>query len=314
MKRKLIPQGKGGLTIYLPQTWVKENNLKGGNEIEITEDKRKLIVTLDPQLSKDKKIEVDITGLDRSSFLKIFTTLYENGYDEIKFKFKNENTPDFKSHHQIKLSEYIPYYITRFEGMIIIHQTKDSYVAKDISVSSDKEFDNLLRRIFFLIMEFNETIIKSLEQNDLSNLSKGQERHDNITRLVSYCIRVLNKRNTEENIKPHLFHILSLLDLITDYHKYLCQDLISIKKPSKELVSLIKEISKGMRGVYDYYYTPTTEKLIELSKQKYVLREKIHKAILPKEEFSLLVRYSSTNEIFSSLVSSIIAVNNYPAD
>ncbi len=59
MKRTLIPQGKGGLTIYLPKPWLDKKNLKAGDSIEVEEINTELLIKGTAKTAK--KIELFIT-------------------------------------------------------------------------------------------------------------------------------------------------------------------------------------------------------------------------------------------------------------
>ena len=44
MKRKIIRQGSGGLTIYLPKKWAEEKGLRIGDEVDLKEAPYGLLV------------------------------------------------------------------------------------------------------------------------------------------------------------------------------------------------------------------------------------------------------------------------------
>ena len=45
MKRKLIKQGSGGLTLCVPKKWVDVNKLEAGDEVEVVEEKGNLLMS-----------------------------------------------------------------------------------------------------------------------------------------------------------------------------------------------------------------------------------------------------------------------------
>ena len=45
MKRKIIKQGSGTLTISLPTNWAKLFKLKSGDEIDVTQEGKMLVVS-----------------------------------------------------------------------------------------------------------------------------------------------------------------------------------------------------------------------------------------------------------------------------
>ena len=45
MKRRIVKQGHNTHTITLPSQWVKLNNLKSGQELDVVEQENRLIIT-----------------------------------------------------------------------------------------------------------------------------------------------------------------------------------------------------------------------------------------------------------------------------
>ena len=86
MKRRVIQQGPSTLMISLPSKWVKENNIKRGDEIELTEEKGKLTITLDTPVKQSFKKDVDAQtmGIFNEYFVNYF---YQKGYDEITIRY-----------------------------------------------------------------------------------------------------------------------------------------------------------------------------------------------------------------------------------
>ena len=72
MKRRIIKQGNNSYTLTLPISWIKENHLRGGDEIEIDEEDSKLIISL----SKDQRkveisLDVDVSNYNSRSIIII---------------------------------------------------------------------------------------------------------------------------------------------------------------------------------------------------------------------------------------------------
>ncbi|MBW3012441.1 hypothetical protein KY311_04600, partial [Candidatus Woesearchaeota archaeon] len=58
MQRKLIKQGEGGYTIYLPKKWVEGKGPKPGDQINIAEAETALIIGAPIKGRKETTIEV----------------------------------------------------------------------------------------------------------------------------------------------------------------------------------------------------------------------------------------------------------------
>ena len=84
MDRKLIKQGGGGFTIYLPKKWVDEKGLTGGDKVNLSEANTALIVNSSKPVRKEKVVE--ITKENKKDIKTILTHLYRNGFDIIHIK------------------------------------------------------------------------------------------------------------------------------------------------------------------------------------------------------------------------------------
>ena len=76
MKRKLIKQGGGGYTIYLPKKWVDKKGLKEGNQVDVQETETSLIIG-SPVKGK-KEISIEITEENRTNIRNILTHIYRD--------------------------------------------------------------------------------------------------------------------------------------------------------------------------------------------------------------------------------------------
>ena len=85
MRRKIISQ-KDSYTLTLPKQWIKNNSLKAGDEIDLSEDNNRIII----QASQIKKkvIELDLDLKDFNTYRSQIGDLYRQGFNEIKINFK----------------------------------------------------------------------------------------------------------------------------------------------------------------------------------------------------------------------------------
>jgi phosphate uptake regulator len=83
MDRKLIKQGSGGYTIYLPKKWATKKGLKGGDNISITETDTSLVIG--SPIKEKKEITIEITEENKKEVRNILTHAYRRGFDSIKF-------------------------------------------------------------------------------------------------------------------------------------------------------------------------------------------------------------------------------------
>ena len=84
MKRKLIKHGESSLTISLPRSFVRDNNLKKGQEIEVIESEEQL------------KLNIKVTKINIPQIKQILEKIVVVGEDLVKHltqeSFKQENS------------------------------------------------------------------------------------------------------------------------------------------------------------------------------------------------------------------------------
>ena len=74
----------------------------------------------------------------------------------------------------------------------MIEQKNDYCIIKDISGTSFKDFDNILRKIFLLIIDALNDMVLGIKNYDNVLLDEIEDKHDTITKFVSHCLRLLN--------------------------------------------------------------------------------------------------------------------------
>ena len=141
MKRKIIKQGSGTLTISLPTNWAKLFKLKSGDEIDVTQEGKMLVVSTKERF-KAKKSELDLCGFDAPMIWIYLINVYIRGDDEIRVVFDDP-----------KILKQISIATRQFIGFDIIEQGKRYCILKDLSGTTDTGLDMILRRIFLLIVQ-----------------------------------------------------------------------------------------------------------------------------------------------------------------
>ncbi|MCX6707129.1 MAG: hypothetical protein NT001_03230 [Candidatus Woesearchaeota archaeon] len=215
IKRKVIKQGNGTLTITLPKGWTDDIGLTGNDEVDITPNQNNLIVTPNkPQ--KQKKISIDVDKFERLSFAKFLIACYEQGFDTIDMHFTKSHVTSWRGGKE-DISKVINFFVTRLIGFEVLSQTKNRVSIGNISEKYLK-FDSILSRIFFLIEEYFTNLINAFETNDYASLKESQIQHDNITKLIALGSRIIYDSPEFSKVEAmNLVTILNLLDKITDF-------------------------------------------------------------------------------------------------
>jgi len=318
MKRKIIKQGHNTLTITLPTEWTKKLNLKAGDEISLLEKNNGIFMTSEKGIEEKKRGEIDINGFDIPTIWKYFMAVYREGYDEVYVKFnpsmRIESPYKFFTQHKLDVKygkesekktvlEFLHELVNRFIGFEIMDYGKDFVIIRDVSEPTYKEFENSLRRIFLLIQQMAEETEKAVKENDKKILSHIHDVDINLDKFHDYCIRVLNKKGTNETRKNSLlFSTLYLLELVGDDFKNISHHLLHDfeKTDFKNLAEIAESIRKQIDLFYALYYKFDAEKIKELSsidKERYFNILKMYKKSKTEEEkeifhhFRVITRY-----------------------
>ncbi len=298
MKRKVIKQGNGTLTITLPKQWADEVGLNSGEEIEITISQNNLIVTPVKSIVK-KEITIDVDKFERLSFAKFLIACYEQGFDTIDLVFTKSHVQSW-SHGKEQVNDVINFFVTRLIGFEVLSQTKNKVRIGNISKEYVK-FESIMSRIFFLIEEYLSTLITALETNNHESLSERENRHDNITKLVALGCRIVHDSTEFSKVEAmNLVTILNLLDKITDFIRYACKyTSLYNKKVGSDTIKTAKKSFKFLESYRHFFNKFSYEAISELDE----LRGDVKKSYLecvqncPKE--------SAINSNFDALVETL---------
>ncbi len=284
MKRKVVQHGPATLIVSLPSKWVKKYEVDKGSELEVTEEDNRLIISTDSTPTV-QEVSVDITGLDRTSIIYTIRSLYRLGYDNVKVTFKDAEVDYQRENKKVSVLSIIHTEVNRLIGFEIIQEREHYCEIKDLQTISTKEFDQILRRVFLLLIDASKDFVEGVKTGNVSLLETIDHKHDTITKFVSYCMRILNKKGYSVPKKTaYYYHIVAYLDMITDVIKYAAQDAIKLKKKklSKESLKIIETVANDIRAYYELFYTYKNSKINEINTNRYVA-EKLMRS-LPESE------------------------------
>jgi|APSaa5957512622_1039677.scaffolds.fasta_scaffold58096_2 phosphate uptake regulator len=260
MKRRIIKQGHNAFTITLPTNWVKNLNLKPKEEIDVVENGNQLIINAKKNSNKNS-ISFDLSGLPIPILWKYISTIYREGYDEIIINFKDpykkyENAYSYSTAYSedVKIPREeknvfstIMDIANRFIGIEIIDFKKDHCVIRQMEEPSDKQFDNAVKRIYFIIDQFFQDLIIAIEKDDLRVLEETHITDTNLDRFHDFCCRVLNKTGSRSPHKSQLtFTTLYILEMLADEFKNISNYLLGKGKitDKKAMLKFCKIIYK----------------------------------------------------------------------
>jgi len=305
MKRKVIKQGHSTLTITLPKKWCEKYGIKPGDELDYEVEDCSLKIYAHPN-SVRSEIKMDITGLDRCAILYTIRNAYRMGYDKLELNFSNAITTYYRTLDKVSVLSVIHYEVNNLIGYEVIHQTNNSCVIKDLSKPASDEFETILRRVFLLIVQTAKDMEEAIEKFDLDLMKTTEEKHDTITKFISYCLRLINKAgNTGYKQHALVYHIIANLDKIADIFKYTSRNFIYCNKPmGKKAIILFKQMVHSLELYNELFYKYDPDKVVEIDKNRDNVLRMIKQSykMLNKEELLVLTNFEQSLELLADMV------------
>ncbi|MBN1644651.1 AbrB/MazE/SpoVT family DNA-binding domain-containing protein [Candidatus Woesearchaeota archaeon] len=310
MRRKVIQIGDSTQLVSLPRQWAKEHGIKKGDELELSTYKNKIVISTEKE-AEDESVTIDITDLDRTSLMFLIRALYKKGYDEITLLFNKQLTEYYRINEDITIISAIHKEVNRLTGIEIVQQKENLCKLKSISKTDGKELNNMIRRTFILLLDAAKDVIDAAKNGDPILLETIEEKHDTLTKFISYCLRIINKKKTEDKNTHFLYHIIATMDKITDILKNCSRELKGFnKKVKKESSEILDKAYTSFEKYYELFYKYNHETARKLSENK----ENVINLLIalsgkvPVQELLLLSNMNQTLELFRDLVESRMAM------
>jgi phosphate uptake regulator len=257
MKRKLVKHGDATMMISLPAKWLRENKHGKGDELEVTERGRELIVG--GSLEKGKQsTEISLGSLTESSIRTILTNAYRVGYDKIKVYFKDKKA--------VEIIESTLH--TDLLGFELIKKEKDYVIIENITEPSKDQFDNIFSKIFLNI----DDLFEILEDNFRGEKKEFSQTEQKIKQFDNFCRRIISKKGLDDDLRlKWVFHSDLIHAQREIYHvlRYLEKNKIKISKEILDLLENSKKIFELLKQSYNEKNILKLEQIHDLEKEIY---------------------------------------------
>lgn len=282
MKRKLVKQGQKSLVVTIPTSWLERNHLKKGDDIELEERQRNIIISPTTMTAEKKQpYFLDVTDKDHFYTMRKLTMLYRLGYDEIHISSANKYITHLKKRKQISLKQFLSELTPRFIGMEIISEKETVIILKCFTAFSKEETQGIQRRIFLLLKEFMEKI------NNKETFEE-QEAHDQVVKFINYHLRILHlDLDLHYKEKQLLYSFFTIQDKISDCLRHCAQE-VKQNKITEETLQTLKEIFDFYNELYLLFYQFEKKQQQELIKKRYLLLAKIKEKRRSVQDMKLL--------------------------
>ncbi|MBW2990506.1 hypothetical protein KY348_02255 [Candidatus Woesearchaeota archaeon] len=297
MQRKIIKQGLGGCTVSLPIKWIRENKLLPGDEVEVLQKDRDILITGKGTVYHKKK-EIHLKEAESLPRIRsILASSYKAGYDEIIIHA--QNLPSIKKINNI---------INTFTGLEVVSQTKNTLRFKSFLQEDEGEVKNLIIKMFQTINSMMKNIIEDWDKVDLSNIQSLTEI--NIRKTRDHCLRIIHLTKYSGDKAYDYCVLITQLEKMAAQLSYLAECI-------SELPSLDKELITDFQKDYEQFYHCYLKKdFNQANKLWEAHRRKTRNLFYPKaldnlvkKNKALAVHYYSLTMLLRAVASRILALS-----
>ena len=296
MKRKLIRQGKVGYTIYLPKKWVDRYGLKIGDEIDVVESGKALVLSTPKAIEGKKEARVSID--DPSKFMgRLVHTPYRFGYNEVEIRYSD-----------ISAVKKIQHYLDQLLGFEIVEQGANHMRIEMVAKEQETEFDKMLRRVLFMTLDMARELAAAAEKNDKENLKEIAAREAMSNRLTNFCERLLNKHGyTDARKAGFMYCTVWALEQVADDIRDICKALINTKKASNTIMHILKQLSIYVESFTILFYKHPYDEIWMFREKYYELNKRLDRAnVKTRTEFRILALTTGIVEKLRHLTISLV--------
>lgn len=236
MRRKIVQQGSGALTVSLPHQWVKAQAVAAGEEIELVEDGCNLII-LGKESYNPKTKEIHFKKIENFSYLRsLIASIYKAGYNEIIIYV--EVQPPLSELNKI---------INTFTGLELVEQTEKKIRIKAFLHSDEQEIENLIIKLF----QINNALLKEIETNwDKSDVKNVETLVKfNVRKMRDHCLRMIHICNFGKEFSYEYYDVVTQLEKVAAEQVEVLEEIIQSKpkngKSFRQLLPLFEELYKA---------------------------------------------------------------------
>ncbi|MEK6845939.1 MAG: AbrB/MazE/SpoVT family DNA-binding domain-containing protein [Nanoarchaeota archaeon] len=284
MKRRVIKQGNDTLTVTLPRKWARDTGIKAGDEIEIKEEKNRLVLEVGDIVTEPKKIQLDFSKANETVIKSILAVVHKNGYDEVEVLFNDPKTVKIV---QKRIN-------TMLMGYEIIEQSSKRCVIKNVAGWQGSDFEGMLRRTFLVTLTLAKNSLETIKTGDYANLNELLVLEETSNKLTNYCHSLLNRGIIESQSKTTYLYIISwLLEKIGDEYRDICVFLLKDNKVklNKALLLVYERVNVLLEDYYNLFYKYDLERLESIYKKHESIRKELTEMLGEhyKDEFFVVV-------------------------
>ena len=275
MKRKLIKQGAGGLTITVPRDWAKDNNLEAGAEVDISTSGPTMNITTGPSAGK-KEINIEAATYERLLRSNIWE-LYRKGYDTIVIIYKTEKQKRY-------IQDTVEMSLLGFE----ITKIKNKEITiENVTGPSAEKLEALQRRVFLLVKETLQLLEKDLKQGKPVHRAQVEKLSPKVLQYVLFCQRTLiAKKNT------HIWFLYTRLSTLQGRLRMVYQQ--KDFDVSENVVNISTRMRESYEEIYKAFYNKSQTDIEKAALHAELLRKDLLKELKTTQQTETLYYMGET--------------------
>ncbi len=287
MKRRLIKQGGGGTTVYLPKKWTDERGLKSGDDIDIEEtDQGLLFRSAAHPIKKEAIITADYK--DDRSLRYLLVNHYRAGYDKVRITAKID-------------SKQLQPILQRLTGFELTESTENETVIEIISEPQEDKTDILMKQMFFILKDDLDYVITQLDKQKPLDYDRALMNTERIVRSANLLMRMMTKKL--KPINGFQWTILMLIHWMDRRLYYLSKTTqgMKLKKLSKEHFEYFESVKRSLDHLYDGLFKRSVPAFMNIHDEYSEYEMKRHTLSAKQDEYTVIVMHCF-NSLFRLLV------------
>ncbi len=255
MKRKLVWQGNSSATLTLPISWVREQGLGEGAEIEVVPSGDTLIIGTKKNRTV-RKVTLELKQPVGSAIKKLIANLYRVGYDEIELTLPDKETERY-------IQDCIWKELVGFESVKLNEKT---ILLKDIADLDPECFPMMFKKSFLLLLAFSQEVLHHVKEKDYRALEQAILRDLEINKITNLCRRLLHKKMNDRKKMITLASVLRALEKSGDCLKELAAFCAEARAfPPPKAIKTFEFLCEKIQEIYLLYYRSNLEKALSIN-------------------------------------------------
>ncbi|MEA2036767.1 MAG: AbrB/MazE/SpoVT family DNA-binding domain-containing protein [Nanoarchaeota archaeon] len=306
MRRKIIQQSATSMGISLPSKWIKKQNLRKGDEIDVIEEPTGTlsIKTKEIKPTVINKASLDVEGMDRHELSRAIRALYHQRIDEITLTFNTKKISLLKEKKELGLVEACQQICNSLIGLEITKEEQNQIILQCFVSKEDTEkIENVERRIFLLIKDFMNNLLENID--NFSNFHKRVwQIHDNIAKFCDFYLRIVTYSSLSIENKTAHYSLMFRMDNIVNQLRYLSDAIFRVGTITPKAKNYLKEFFSLFNTHYKFLYSIDNIDIKEVVKERYKLIRKTKQDNFTSKEYriigELLFMFHISNDFYNT--------------